>query len=284
MYMTRTSIETDRVRAPQGNECTLQSLRSTPESFGERGTHKRNTGAVRTSCTSQTTQCLAECLFSTARGIPHHPDALAHIQSTVHVRDVRDRALPPPERCPTGAETDKCARAGAREGGNCGDAEGVAVRPFGVAQWAAESRARARGRGCARVLRWWLWRVVVWWVREAPTPRKAGGGYCGQGASNPIAKNCGKLRGNCGNTSARGMHRAPTPTQGGQPKGNRGNTAGHCGNARDSATNCGPQPTHPQLQEGRPVATCSVGHEATCSSTQGEGEGGQARHVPLSLR
>ena len=29
-------------------------------------------------------------------------------------------------------------------------------------------------------------------------PSGGGGGDCGQGASSPIAKNCGKLRGNCG--------------------------------------------------------------------------------------
>ena len=80
-----------------------------------------------------------------------------------------------------------------------------------------------------------------------------GGGGGAQGALNPIAENCEKLRTNCGeiagklrencgavtkppeasrsNTSAQRTHRAPTSTRGGQAKSN-------CGKMRKVAENC----------------------------------------------
>ena len=72
-----------------------------------------------------------------------------------------------------------------------------------------------------------------------------GGGDCGQGASHPIAKNCGKMQENCeenaekcgaveisrSNTAAQGTHRAPTSTRGGQAKNN-------CGKMQENAENC----------------------------------------------
>ena len=79
------------------------------------------------------------------------------------------------------------------------------------------------------------------WPRKEECRRPGGGGGCGKGVSNPIAKNGGKNGGklreiaeNCGavtkppaasrrNTSA---HRAPTSTRGGQAKSNCGKTAG----------------------------------------------------------
>ena len=75
-----------------------------------------------------------------------------------------------------------------------------------------------------------------------------GGGDCGQGASYPTEKNCGKLRcrnqppeASRNNTSAQGTHRAPKSTRGGQAKSNCGKIVENCGIAK----NCGPDPPPP---------------------------------------
>ena len=89
---------------------------------------------------------------------------------------------------------------------SCTDISGLEVEALlGSDRTMGYLRARARARACACM---WSARTIL-----------RGEGDCGQGASNPMAKNCGKLRENCGaitktpeasrsNTSAQGTHRA----------------------------------------------------------------------------
>ena len=80
-----------------------------------------------------------------------------------------------------------------------------------------------------------------------PTFARGSWGGGGQGVSNPIAKNCRKLRENrcavpqppkasTSNTSAQGTHRAPTRTRGGYAQSNCGRIMENCEIAKRCAT------------------------------------------------